>query len=739
MDHRGTGNVFAEWIESLAESRWWLITIFLSCLAAGLSYILIVPPVYLSDALLQIEEKERGMSGLGEMTEILQQDAIVSEKAKIVASRSVLGKVVDSLVLDIVASPVYLPVIGSAIARWNHTGKYFGEPWKTFGRFAWGGESIRFGAFEVPGEFHDKPFLLVAEAGGGYGLYDQANQYIGSGKVGTKSVFSLAEGGDIVLLITDLKAHVGTNFEIRRLSRLAAIEQLREKIKVEESVRSPNAPLKAGLLRISLEGSDAQETAATVDTVVKTYIAQNAAYKSDDIVKTFGFLKEQLDTVKTRMQQAENSLGKFQQRNGLVDLPREANILSDRLAGIEVKLSELQRDRDEMNQNFTEQHYRMTGIDLQIASLENEHKRLMQRMQQLPDMQQEFVTLSRDVEVNQHLYTLLLNKSHELQVLKAGTTGDVRVLDNAAVPVKPVRPKKGLVVMLSVVLGILLAMGAAALRRRLHEVVRDPDLVEQHLGLPVVAVVPNSRTQTRLIKNVKRPRGVPAVLARIEAQDTAVESLRSLRTMLQLGHSKIHNNKVILITGPAPNVGKSFVAVNLATVLAGTGKRVLLIDADFRRGQVNRLLRIDNSFGLSDLLTRDSGMDLPVRQTQIPNLDVLPTGARPRNPSELLMQPRFGEIIGELSKRYDFLVIDSPPVLAVTDAAIIGKLASTTLLVVRAGTHHMREIEQSVKHLGRAGVTPDGVVFNGMTFSKSGYGYGRYYGYGYGYASSMKQ
>lgn len=734
MEHRVTENVFAEWLESLAEFRAWLITIFLFTLAAGAAYILLVPPVYLSDALLQIEEKERGMSGLGETTEILQQDAIVSEKAKIVTSRSVLGRAVDSLALDIVAQPVYMPVIGRALARWNAGGEIVREPWKIISRYAWGGETISLSLFEVPENYYDKPFILVAEGEGGYGLYDENDQPLGSGKAGAQSVFHLPGGGNITLLVASLDAHSGTNFKMRRLSRLAAIEHLREKIKVEESVRGPNAPLKSGLLRISLEGPDAKAAAATVDTIVNTFIAQSQNYKSEDIVKTLDFVKEQLSVVQARMQQAEKALSNFQHRHGLVDLPREANTLLDRVAGIEASIADLQRNREEMSLNFTESHYRIAAIDAQIAALEGEREALTQRMQQLPDMQQELVSLSRDVQVNQHLYTLLLSKSHELQVLKAGATGDVRVLDSAAVPIKPVRPKKGFVAMLSVVLGLLLGTGAAMLRRRLFEVVRDPDLVEHQIGLPVVAVVPNSRRQSRLNKGINKR--APAVLARVETQDIAVESLRSLRTVLNLNRPQ-GDNKVILVTGPAPNVGKSFVAMNLAAVLAGAGKTVLLVDADFRRGQINKMMRLDNGPGLSDLLSGKSSMDAPVRLTQIPNLDVLPAGTRPPNPSELLMQPRFEEVIGELSQHYDFVIIDSPPILAVTDAAIIAKLATTVLLVVKAGSHHMREIEQSVKFLNRAGVTPDGIVFNGMKFSKSGYGYGRYYGYAY--ASSMKK
>lgn len=736
MEHRATENGFAEWMESIVEFRGWLVTIFLLSVTVGAVYLFLSPPVYLSDALLQIEETERGMSGLGDTTEILQQDTIVSEKAKIVTSRSVLGKVVDSLVLDIVARPIYLPVIGQAIARLNADGLLISEPWKYLDRFAWGGETFQVSMLEVPDNYYNKPFYIQVEGNGGYVIHDLDKNLLGRGMTMTPSVFALKDGGKVSLLIDEIKAHPGARFEIRRLARLTAIDQLREKIKVEESVKGPNAPLKSGLLRISLEGFDANETAVTVDAIVKTYIAQSQAYKSDDIVTTLGFVKEQLEVVKTRMLLSEKALGAFQHRNGLVDLPREANSLLDRLTGIETMLSELQRNREEMSQNFTDRHYRIVALDTQMASLEGEREALKHRMRQLPDMQQELMGLSRDVQVNQHLYTLLLSKSHELQVLKAGATGDVRILDSAAVPIKPLRPKKEFVVMLSVVLGLLLGVGAAILRRRLFDVVRDPDLVEHKTGLPVVAVVPNSKSQTRLIKKVNRQLGSPTVLARVETQDTAVESLRSLRTILDPGRSKI-KNKIILVTGPAPNVGKSFVAVNLATVLAGAGKRVLLIDADFRRGQINKLMKIDNGFGLSDLLSCASGVGAPVRLSQIPNLDVLPAGSRPDNPSELLMQLRFDELIKELSQRYDFLVIDSPPVLAVTDAAIIAKLATTILLVVKSGSHHMREIEQSVKHLGQAGVKPHGIVFNGMKFTKSGYGYGRYYGYAY--AASAKQ
>jgi tyrosine-protein kinase Etk/Wzc len=293
----------------------------------------------------------------------------------------------------------------------------------------------------------------------------------------------------------------------------------------------------------------------------------------------------------------------------------------------------------------------------------------------------------------------------------------------------PVKPKRALVIVLAAVLGLIAGTVAAFVRSALFGGVENSEEIEQVLGLPVYAAVPHSETQVRLRQGMRRGRTGHHVLASIASHDVAIEGIRSLRTALQFGLLDAANN-VIVITGPRPEVGKSFMSVNLAAVLASGRKRILLIDADMRRGDLHSYFGVSRHPGLSDVI---AGLDInsAVLREVLPNLDVLPKGSLPPNPAELLMSERFKTMLDHVSSLYDIVIVDTPPLLAVTDAALIGKHAGTTLLVVRHGRHPMPEILESANRLRNVGVALKGVLFTDVPQRRLGYG--TYY---YGYESS---
>src|SRR5690606_7624432 len=208
------------------------------------------------------------------------------------------------------------------------------------------------------------------------------------------------------------------------------------------------------------------------------------------------------------------------------------------------------------------------------------------------------------------------------------------------------------------------------------------------------AAIQHSKDQKLIEKKLKSrasPGDPPLLLALENKEDLAIESLRSLRTTLHFAFLEARNN-IIMITGPSPGIGKSFVSTNLAVVMADAGKKILLIDGDLRRGNINKSLRLGRENGLSELITRSIGLDVAIKPIPQANIDFIPTGEIPPNPSELLLHERFGQLLETVSKQYDLVIVDSPPVLAATDAAIIGRLASATLMVIKAGAHPVREL-----------------------------------------------
>jgi len=288
-----------------------------------------------------------------------------------------------------------------------------------------------------------------------------------------------------------------------------------------------------------------------------------------------------------------------------------------------------------------------------------------------------------------------------------------------------VKPNKSLIRILSLLLGAFAGVAVAFMRKALSGGVEDPDLIEKHINIPVYATIAHSKNQDRLYKELKSGETKQMILAIEHPDDIAIESIRNLRTALHFGTMEVKNN-CIMIAGPSPTVGKTFVSVNLAVVLASNDKNVLLIDGDMRRGHLHKYLGLKRGNGLSEFISGDIPIGQVLHQTTVKGLTFIPTGERPPNPAELLLHKRFMNCLSVLTPRFDHIIIDSPPILAVTDATIIGQMAGATLMVLKSGEHPMREIEQSVKRLRQAGVNLRGLLINDISLQSQRYGAGKY-------------
>jgi tyrosine-protein kinase Etk/Wzc len=227
-----------------------------------------------------------------------------------------------------------------------------------------------------------------------------------------------------------------------------------------------------------------------------------------------------------------------------------------------------------------------------------------------------------------------------------------------------------------------------------------------------------------------------SLLAVDNPADLTIESIRSLRTSLHFAMLEAKNN-IITISGPSPEVGKSFVSANLAAILAQGGQKVLIVDADMRKGYLNHWFNLQWDDGLSDFLSGKIKLAQVIKSTGVDNLDIITRGMVPPNPSELLMQPRFSQLIEQVKGQYDFVIIDTPPILAVTDPAIVAAHTGTTLLVTRFGKNPIREIEYTRNRFEQNGIEVKGVIFNGVE-KKSSNAYGYYGYYNYEYKSDIK-
>lgn len=725
----------------LEDNKWLIALTTLVLLLLGVAKALIDTPIYKADAMLQVQAVSSSVTSLEPGGPVVKNEVPVTAEVELINSRAVLGKAIKNLNLEIVAKPRYFPIIGKAMARNfdidNQDGKVAGS---FFGlsQYAWGGESIRVDDLTMPSNMLDKPLVLISGDNGNYQLFYEDRLILKGevGKVASKSLGSRDES--ITIFVSMLRSRPNTEFMVMRYSESNALTELKDNFQAGEKTKLTR------LINLTYESDNPEGSVKTLNEIVNIFIRQSVEQKSAEAQKTLEFLEKQLPSLKEQLDSATTELNAVRTKMGSIDLNIETQGLLDGVVKIKTETTILEQKRDELRQRFTESHPSIIALDKQIARLQGQINAQDHKIQALPETQQIILRLSRDVQVNTELYTTLLNKAQTLRVAKAGTVGDVRVIDFAALPKLPIKPKKTLIVAFSSIFGLFLGVGLAFIGKALRRGVNDPDLIENKLHIPVYATIPHSPEQEKISKkfkrNFSRESKEPVILALQNKDDLAIESLRSLRTTLHFAFLEAQNN-IIMITGPSPGVGKTFVSVNLATVLADAGKKILLIDGDIRKGYINKVLGVERERGLSELISNTLPGEAPTLDGSIhripsANFDFISTGAIPPNPSELLLHERFGQLLGMVSKKYDHVIIDSPPILAVTDASIIGQLASATLMVVKSGQHPMRELEHSSKRLTQAGVHLKGIVFNDLPESSSrlGYDYGGYSRYTYAYS-----
>jgi tyrosine-protein kinase Etk/Wzc len=705
------------YLDVVADSRWLIAGTVLVAAALAALYVVLATPQYKSDVLIQVEDRKAGNNFLAELSGMLAESSPAETEIEIIRSRGMMAAVVRELRLDVVASVKRFPLVGAAVARRHRSAELAGA--FLGASYGWGGERVSVETLEVPPELVGRRLTLVAGDTGRFTLRDPGGRELLSGVVGTP-----ASGGGAELSITALRAHPGTEISLVRRHFDDVVSELQREIRVAEKGR------KTGVLELSLAGSSAAQTAAILDALSRAYVRQNVERRSAEAEKTLAFLRTQLPTLRHDVDSAEAELEAYRARRGTVDVSLEAQSAIHRAADIEKALAELRVEAAGLRERFTEEHPSYVAVLQKVRRLETERAGLEARFRKLPESELQSARRLRDVKVANELYLAVLNKAQELRVVKEGTIGNVRVLDAAVVPLRPVSPKAVQSLTVGVVLGLLGGILAAFARWSFADGVEDPDEVERGTGLPVSASVPHSAAQFEAERIAGGDRKLVPLLAVGDPKDLAVESLRSLRTSLQFALHEAQNH-IVVICGPAPGVGKSFVAANLAHLLGEAGKRVLVVDADLRRGQLHHHFGLaDRGAGLSDAITGEVAVFDAVRPTRSPNVSVLTTGHIPSNPAELVGSERFHRVLTEAATRYDVVLVDSPPVLAVTDAALIARHAGVSLLVLRAGKHPLREIGASLRQLGQNGVRVHGIVVNDVRLER---GLGRRSAYHYQY------
>ena len=684
----------------------------------GVAYALMATPIYQADALVQIEEKSGGglavSADLASMLGGSESESVA--EIEILRSRMILGDVVDTLDLDWQAEPQRLPYVGNFLKRFE-----LRDPgWAFLSSYAWHDEAIALSWLKVPDALLGEAIVLTnlgseefsVELPSGTSLFGQVGEVLSDEIIGLELGVSILNGP------------VGRKFILKENNVFDVLQGLRNNLSISEKGKN------SSILQLTLKHEDGAKAVEILDEILRVYLLQNLSRNAAEAESSLTFIQQQLPEAQAQVRVAENALNAFKLSQDSVDLSFETLSMLEKTVEIEAQLNALALEEQELQKRFTQNHPVYQTLLDSRAQLEGILSDLRSKSEELPETQLEMLRLSLDLEVSQEIYVQLVSRSQELNVVKAGTIANIRIIDTALANPKTVAPNKKMIVLLAAVLGGVLAIAFVLIRSFIARGIESAEEVEQ-LGLPVYASVIKAGSGDY---NGNSKKGALKILAKEEPTNMAVEALRSLRTSLHFGMLEAKKS-ILMVTSSRPGEGKSFISVNLAVVMAQAGQNVCLVDVDIRRGYLRRFFGVEKgTHGLTDVLAGDASIEDVIQQDPDSGLYFVPAGKYPPNPSELLLHKNFGKVLEYLDKHFDLTILDTPPILAVTDPIIVGKYVGMTLLVSRHHVTNAGEIKASLKTAETNGLKITGAVLNAYDAKKNSNTYG-YYSYQYEYKS----
>ncbi|KVO82799.1 capsular biosynthesis protein [Burkholderia ubonensis] len=727
----------------------WVEIVGIAAFIAALSviYVLLATPIYSADVLVRVDPPDPNEFGLSSQTRETPP-SVPSPDAEmaVMTSRSVLEPVIQRYRFDITVTPRSVPVLGAIAQKLASPGQP-AAPWLGLRSFAWGGEQVRVASLEVPRALEEEKLTLVARDNGRYELFGPSGEPLLAGRVG-----EAASSRGVSMKIAELVARPGTNFEVIRWNGLDAVTRFAKSMKVTDRAKG------TGLVEITYLDESPTRAVDVANAISQQYIAYAVAARQRTDSATLDFITKELPRLRAELLRSEQALADYQASAQSMQPTMESQAYLQGGIEFDRQIASLQIQRTQLLERYTPGSRWVTSVDTQIKQLHAAKSAFDARFTSMPVSERRNADLARDAKVAEAVYLGMVQKAEELSVRRASTTGGAHIVDDATVPLHPVKPEKLLIIPGGVALGLFCGVMSVFLRRHVMTGVTDPLYVEQRLNIPVVGEVLFSRHQARLDQEMEPPvrrrrvsggaalmlqrpsarlhrsgseqqnavrgHGLTKVLADRFPTDLAVEGLRGVRTALSRDSAQAPNN-VVMFTGPTPAAGKSFVAANLAVLHAEIGSRVLLIDADMRGGHLALNFGQPNRDGLSDVLRCEKEPRDVMREVGgVQGLWFISCGRPAHNSAALLMSRHFKDLLDRFSAEFDLVVIDTPP-HPMTDADIIASTAGATVLVLRSGMQSEDEIADTVRKLDRAGARVVGAVFNAIPASRGN----RYYDY----------
>lgn len=689
-------------------------------LICALLYLRVTTPVYSTDALVQVEDsKGAGAAALlGDLSEAVPGvggKSAADAEIEILNSRMILGTVIHDLRLDIRIQDNEDTLFNRVLEKSKHEVNYQNNVVMFKNKTS----EFVIKTLDVPSFYVDKPLELQFKDQQQFSL-SYKDQEVFKGTLNKPNLAQDKYGSWKVEVYN--KTPFKQSFTLTKLSMPSAVNLVRSQYGVAERGKQ------SGVLSLSYSGTDREHITHVLNNILTVYQMQNVERKSLESKQTLSFLDKQLPELKQQLEVSEIKFNQFREKYNTIDVTQEAELMLKQNVELEKIKIELQQQQAELSSKYTNDHPLLSAINAQLAEINKKTAEMTQTIKRLPETQRLYLQLYRDVKVNTELYTALLNSYQQLKIAKAGEIGNVRVIDHAIEPVKPVKPRSVIVLILSIFVGGFIGVLIALLRNLMQSGIKDSTQIENEFGLPVYATVPRSPVQESRMNIIKKKKKLP-ILAVKNSEDIAIESLRSIRTAIHFALANAKNN-VIAISGTAPEVGKSFISINLATIFAQSNKRVLLMDVDLRRGYLHKYFDREVNPGLTEVMSGGVALEQAIYKTDVANLDYMARGKSPSNPSEMLETEQFQALLKTLSSQYDHIILDTPPVLAVTDGIIMAQYAGVNLVVARYAKTQLKELELTLAKFEQANTKVNGIILNDVRSTPGGGSYNYSYAYG---------
>jgi capsular exopolysaccharide synthesis family protein len=510
------------------------------------------------------------------------------------------------------------------------------------------------------------------------------------------------------------------------------------------------------LVKVEFDSHDPALAALVANTLADEYINYNRELKIKAAQEANTWLRKRVDEMQGKVQQSEEAFEKYKEsipaqitaqveskaesRAAMKEMESRPEVVNNafiqELRTEEIRLTAKQ---SELSKKYGPKHPQMIQVASELATLRNKLEREIKRLVGAVKIEEspQYLLLKREVDANRQLFEVLLKRLKETTLTENIPRGNIQVMDAAQPSTVPIKPKKTMNMILAVVLGLVLGSGLSFFFEYLDNTIKSPEDIERVIAAPLLGIVPSAGRRKKSAGPSGRPSHPIETVLSAEPKSSYAEAYRTIRTGVLLSSAE-HPPRVVLVTSPGPVEGKTTTAANLAIAMAQAGSATLLIDADLRRPRIHQLFEPSNGGGRSEgdrdvnvkglgpVLVGEATAEAAIRQTPIPLLCILPSGPVPPNPAELLGSNRMRDLIKEVGRKFDRIIIDSPPLVPVTDATLLSTLCDGVVLVVKESRTTKLLATEARKRLAEAKARLLGVVFNDVDLKKDTY---RYYPY----------